>query len=38
MDLFPPIELKAIESVYVVSELMSSDLMQVIHSTAPLSE
>jgi serine/threonine protein kinase len=38
IDLFPMIDIKAIESVYVVTELMSSDLMQVIHSTAPLSE
>lgn len=38
LDLFPSIDLKAIESVYLVSELMSSDLMQVIHSSAPLSE
>lgn len=27
LDLFPPIDIKAIESVYLVSELMSSDLM-----------
>jgi len=30
--------MKCIESIYMVSELMSSDLMQVIHSTSPLSE
>lgn len=27
LDLFPAIDIKAIESVYLVSELMSSDLM-----------
>jgi len=38
LDLFPAIEMKCIESIYMVSELMSSDLMQVIHSNAPLSD
>jgi serine/threonine protein kinase len=38
LDLFPYIDIKSIESVYMVTELMSSDLMQVIHSPAPLSE
>lgn len=38
LDLFPSVEVKAVESVYMVSEQMSSDLMQVIHSSAALSE
>lgn len=38
LDLFPAIEMKCIESIYMVSELMSSDLMQVIHSNSPLTD
>ena len=30
--------MKCIESIYMVSELMSSDLMQVIHSNSPLTD
>ena len=38
LDLFPAVKANAIESIYMVSELMSSDLMQVIHGGSPLSE
>ena len=37
-DLFPAVSVKAFESIYVVTEYMSSDLMQIIHSNNSLTE
>lgn len=37
-DLFPAVSIKAFESIYVVTEFMSSDLMQIIHSDNALTE
>ena len=37
-DLFPAVSVKSLESIYVVTEFMSSDLMQIIHSHNVLAE
>ena len=37
-DLFPAVSVRSLESIYVVTEFMSSDLMQIIHSQNPLPE
>ena len=37
-DLFPAVSLKSLESIYIVTEFMSSDLMQIIHSNNVLEE
>ena len=37
-DLFPAVSIKTFESIYVVTEFMSSDLMQIIFSSNPLTD
>lgn len=37
-DLFPAVSIKNFESIYMVTEFMSSDLMQIIHSDNSLTE
>lgn len=37
-DLLNPIKLKNLDELYIVTELMDTDLQQIIHSDQPLTE